>query len=55
MADARRFGQPAAARRESVRATILLSFGLVANLTTQMTFAATLPEIAADWALDARQ
>ena len=55
MADARRFGQPAAARRESVRATILLSFGLVANLTTQMTFAATLPEIAADWALDASQ
>ena len=55
MVDARRFGQPAAARHESVRATILLSFGLVANLTTQMTFAATLPEIAADWALDASQ
>src|SRR6516225_3956850 len=55
MADARRFGQPAAARHESVRATILLSFGLVANLATQMTFAATLPEIAADWALDASQ
>jgi len=32
----------------------LLSFGLVANLTTQMTFAATLHEIAADWTLDAR-
>ena len=55
MVDARRFGQPAAARHESVRATILLSFGLVANLATQMTFAATLPEIAADWALDASQ
>jgi predicted MFS family arabinose efflux permease len=32
-----------------------MSFGLVANLATQMTFAATLPEIAADWALDASQ
>jgi predicted MFS family arabinose efflux permease len=39
----------------SARATILLSFGLVANLAAQMTFAATLHEIAADWALDASQ
>src|SRR5690348_10786489 len=41
------------AGRGSARATTLLSFGLVANLATQMTFAATLHEIAADWALDA--
>jgi predicted MFS family arabinose efflux permease len=33
----------------------LLSFGLVANLATQMTFAATLPEIAVDWGLDASE
>ncbi|HEX4615133.1 MAG TPA: MFS transporter [Stellaceae bacterium] len=33
----------------------MLSFGLVANLATQMTFAATLHEIAADWALDASE
>src|SRR5690349_2504648 len=37
------------------RVTALLSFGLVANLATQMTFAATLHEIAADWALDASE
>jgi MFS family permease len=37
------------------RATALLSFGLVANLATQMTFAATLHEIAVDWALDASE
>src|SRR6516165_1783422 len=39
----------------SVRATILLSFGLVANLATQMTFAATLHDIAAAWSLDASE
>src|SRR5215467_4996754 len=39
----------------SARATILLSSGLVANLATQMTFAATLHEIAAAWSLDASQ
>src|SRR5689334_11016517 len=44
---------PLAAGRGSARATILLSFGLVANLATQMTFAATLHEIAGEWALDA--
>jgi MFS family permease len=32
-----------------------LSFGLVANLVTLMTFAATLHEIAVDWSLDATQ
>src|SRR6516165_8782958 len=55
MADARAFGQPSGVRGGSARATILLSFGLVANLATQMTFAATLHEIAADWSLDASQ
>src|SRR5215469_848483 len=39
----------------SARVTLLLSFGLVANLATQMTFAATLHEISADWALGASQ
>jgi len=43
------------ARGGWARATILLSFGLIANLATQMTFAATLHEIAAAWALDASQ
>jgi len=43
------------ARGGSARATILLSFGLVANLVTQMTFAATLHEIAAAWSLDASE
>src|SRR5712692_1763949 len=46
---------PSRIRNGSARATALLSFGLVANLATQMTFAATLHEIAADWALDASQ
>src|SRR6516165_200304 len=55
MADARAFGQPSGVRGGSARATILLSFGLVANLAAQMTFAATLHEIATDWALDASQ
>ena len=36
-----------AAGRRHARATLLLSFGLVANLAAQMTFAATLREIAA--------
>jgi hypothetical protein len=39
--------------RGSATATAVLSFGLVANLATLMTFAATLHEIAADWSLDA--
>src|SRR5262252_9500164 len=55
MADALAFDEPSGRRGRSARATALLSFGLVANLATQMTFAATLPEIAADWSLDARQ
>jgi MFS family permease len=42
-------------RGGSVRSTALLSFGLVANLAGLMTFAATLPEIAADWALNASE
>src|SRR6266581_2231297 len=42
------------ARTQSKSAAIL-SFGLVANLATLMTFAATLPEIAADWSLTATQ
>jgi len=54
MADARAFNQ-SGVRGGSARATILLSFGLVANLAAQMTFAATLHEIAADWTLDASQ
>ena len=36
-------------------ATAILSFGLVANLATLMTFAATLPEIAAEWSLSASE
>jgi MFS family permease len=55
MADIRTFDEPSRVRGGSARATALLSFGLVANLATQMTFAATLHEIAADWALDASQ
>jgi predicted MFS family arabinose efflux permease len=54
MADAQVFEQ-ARGRSGSTRATILLSFGLVANLAALMTFAATLNEIAADWSLDASQ
>jgi predicted MFS family arabinose efflux permease len=46
---------PSDANAESARVTILLSFGLVANLATQMTFAATLHEIAAAWSLDASE
>ncbi|MBV8506187.1 MAG: MFS transporter [Alphaproteobacteria bacterium] len=47
--------EDAGGRAQSTRATILLSFGLVANLAALMTFAATLNEIAADWSLDASQ
>jgi MFS family permease len=39
----------------ALRATVLLSFGLVANLAALMTFAATLNEIAVDWSLNASQ
>ena len=53
MTDAQAFDKPARARGGYARATLLLSFGLVANLAALMTFAATLPEIAADWGLDA--
>src|SRR5689334_22984433 len=52
MTDARVF-EETRGRVQSTRATILLSFGLVANLAALMTFAATLNEIAADWSLDA--
>ena len=55
MEGARAFGEPSDARGGSARATILLSSGLVANLATQMTFAATLPEIAVAWSLDASE
>ena len=55
MTDARTLDRPSRVGGGSARATILLSFGLVANLATQMTFAATLHEIAADWTLDATQ
>ena len=55
MCGARALGQPSGDRSGSARATILLSLGLVANLAAQMTFAATLHEIAVDWALDAGQ
>src|SRR5215471_14702313 len=48
-------GEHSAASVGSARATVLLSFGLVANLAAQMTFAAALPEIAAAWSLDASQ
>jgi MFS family permease len=54
MADARTFYDPSRVRG-SARATALLSFGLVANLAALMTFAATLHQIAADWALDASE
>ena len=49
------FNDPSRIRIGSARATALLSFGLVTNLAAQMTFAATLHEIAADWVLDASQ
>jgi predicted MFS family arabinose efflux permease len=47
--------QITATRGGSARTTVLLSFGLVANLAALMTFAATLNEIAADWRLSASQ
>src|SRR5215471_11346352 len=47
--------EPSDARGGSAQATSLLSFGLVANLATQMTFAATLHEIAAAWSLGATE
>lgn len=55
MSDARALDGPGGIRGGSTRATVLLSFGLVANLAALMTFAATLNEIAADWSLDAKQ
>jgi MFS family permease len=55
MADTRAFDEPSRVRGGSARATALLSFGLVANLAAQMTFAAALHEIAADWLLDASE
>jgi MFS family permease len=45
----------ASAKLSGAIATGLLSFGLVANLATLMTFAATLPEIASDWSLTASE
>jgi len=48
-------GAPIAILNGSRRATVLLSVGLVANLATLMTFAATLNEIAVDWSLNATQ
>jgi MFS family permease len=55
MADAPAFDEATATRGGSARATLLLSFGLVANLAALMTFAATLNEIAAAWSLNASQ
>lgn len=55
MADIRTVDERSGVRGGSARATALMSFGLVANLATQMTFATTLPEIAADWSLDASE
>src|SRR5499427_7626631 len=54
MADAQIL-QQAPGRSGSTRATIVLSFGLIANLAALMTFAATLNEIAVDWSLNASQ
>src|SRR4029077_8701395 len=45
----------AMADRRAARATFVLSFGLVANLAPLMSFAATLPEIAAAWGLSASE
>ncbi len=55
MADAQSLDEASATRGGSARATVLLSFALVANLAALMTFAATLNEIAADWSLNASQ
>src|SRR6266850_4410179 len=46
MTDTRVFDEPSRIRGGSGRATALLAFGLVANLATQMTFAATRRETA---------
>jgi MFS family permease len=55
MANTRVPGASANHRVGSARATVLLSFGLVANLATQMTFAVSLHEIAGEWSLDASE
>jgi MFS family permease len=55
MADTQAFDEATVTRGGSARATVLLSFGLVANLAALMTFAATLNEIAAEWSLTASQ
>jgi MFS family permease len=49
------FDEPSRRCNGSARAMAILAFGLVANLATQMTFAATLHEIAINWSLDASQ
>jgi hypothetical protein len=49
MAGLSAFGLSSRSRCGSARANALLSFGLVANLATQMTFAAALHEITVDW------
>jgi MFS family permease len=55
MGDPRTFDDPSGVRGGFARAAALLSFGLVANLATQMTFAAALHEIAVEWSLDASE
>ena len=55
MADAQALEEATATRGGYARATVLLSFGLVANLASLMTFAAALNVIAADWSLNASQ
>jgi MFS family permease len=55
MIEVRVLEEPTVIPGGSTKATVLLSFGLVANLAACMTFAATLNEIAADWSLNASQ
>jgi predicted MFS family arabinose efflux permease len=55
MTDTSVVDRSSANRGGSAKATALLSFGLVANLATQMTFAAALHKIATDWVLDATE
>jgi MFS family permease len=55
MAEAQAIDDPTTIRGGPARATVLLSFGLVANLAAQMTFAATLHEITVDWSLNASE
>ena len=55
MTEAKSFEEPTVIRGGSTKATVLLSFGLVANLAALMTFAAALNEITADWSLNASQ